>query len=119
MKRFDNVRWGIIGVGNVTENKSGPAFYKVENSQLVAVMRRNAEKAADYATRHHVPKWYSNATDLINDPKVDAIYIATPPNTHAKYAIEAMRARKPVYVEKPMAKNYYFKKNDSMHEDNN
>jgi predicted dehydrogenase len=106
MKRLDTVRWGIIGVGNVTEKKSGPAFYKTDHSQLVAVMRRNAEKAADYAKRHHVPKWYTDAGDLINDPDVDAIYIATPPDTHAHYAIEAMRAHKPVYVEKPMARNY-------------
>ncbi|SHE70294.1 Predicted dehydrogenase [Mariniphaga anaerophila] len=106
MKKFDTVRWGIIGVGNVTEMKSGPAFNKAEHSKLVAVMRRNAEKAADYAKRHHVPKWYNNATELINDPEVDAVYIATPPDSHAKYAIEVMRAGKPVYVEKPMAKNF-------------
>lgn len=100
------VHWGIIGVGDVTEVKSGPAFYKIENSNLVAVMRRNAEKAADYARRHNVPKWYSNASELIKDPAVDAVYIATPPNFHAVYAMEAMLAGKPVYVEKPMALNF-------------
>jgi len=100
------INWGIIGVGNVTEVKSGPAFYKSKHSNLVAVMRRNAEKAADYAKRHNVPKWYSNASELINDAEVDAVYIATPPDSHAQYAIEAMRAGKPVYVEKPMARNF-------------
>ena len=97
-KISNSVRWGIIGVGNVTEMKSGPAFYKVPHSKLMAVMRRNAEKAADYAKRHDVPKWYTNASELINDPEVDAVYIATPPNSHASYAIEAMRAGKPVYL---------------------
>jgi len=106
MKKFDTVNWGIIGVGNVTEVKSGPAFYKIEHSNLVAVMRRNAEKAEDYAKRHNIPKWYSDASELINDPNVDAVYIATPPDSHASYAIEAMNAGKPVYVEKPMARNY-------------
>ena len=100
------IRWGIIGVGNVTEVKSGPAFYKTEYSELVAVMRRNAEKAADYAKRHNVRKYYTSGTELINDPEVDAVYIATPPDSHARYAIEAMHAGKPVYVEKPMARNY-------------
>jgi predicted dehydrogenase len=100
------VKWGIVGVGNVTEVKSGPAFYKSENSELLAVMRRNAEKVADYAKRHGISKYYTDATDLINDPAVDAVYIATPPDSHAKYAIEAMRAGKPVYVEKPMARNF-------------
>jgi len=106
VKKLETVNWGIIGVGDVTEVKSGPAFYKVKHSTLAAVMRRNAKKAADYAARHNVSKWYSDATDLINDPDVNAIYVATPPDSHAAYAIEAMRAGKPVYVEKPMALNY-------------
>ncbi len=96
------INWGIIGCGNVTEFKSGPAFNKVPNSKLVAVMRRDAEKAKDYAMRHDVPKWYHDASALINDQDITAIYIATPPNVHEAYAIEAMRAGKPVYVEKPM-----------------
>ena len=105
-KKAKDINWGIIGVGDVTEVKSGPAFYKTEHSHLVAVMRRTAEKAADYARRHNVPKWYSEGSELINDPEVNAVYIATPPDSHAGYAIEAMRAGKPVYVEKPMARNY-------------
>ena len=105
MKISGNVKWGIIGCGDVTEVKSGPAFQKVENSELVAVMRRNSEKAADYAKRHNVSKWYDDADKLINDPAINAIYIATPPSSHADYAIKAMKAGKPVSVEKPMAMN--------------
>ncbi|ASB50699.1 Gfo/Idh/MocA family protein [Alkalitalea saponilacus] len=100
------VNWGIIGCGDVTEKKSGPAFNKIEKSLLVAVMRRNESLAADYAKRHEVSRWYSNASELINDPGVNAIYVATPPSSHAVYAIEAMKAGKPVYVEKPMAATY-------------
>jgi len=99
----NTISWGIIGCGNVTEVKSGPAFQKVSNSKLVAVMRRDASKAADYALRHGVPKWYSDATQLINDPAVTAIYIATPPAFHEAYTIAALQAGKPVYVEKPMS----------------
>ena len=97
------IKWGIIGCGDVTEIKSGPAFNKVKNSGLVAVMRRDEEKVKDYALRHHVPKWYTSAEKLINDPDVNAIYIATPPSSHEEYAIAAFRAGKPVYIEKPMA----------------
>lgn len=100
-----HIKWGIIGCGDVTEVKSGPAFNKVPNSSLVAVMRRDALKAADYARRHGVPKWYDKATDLINDPEIDAVYIATPPLQHEEYTIQALAAGKPVYVEKPMAIN--------------
>jgi predicted dehydrogenase len=102
----DKVKWGIIGCGNVTEIKSGPAFSKAENSELIAVMRRDAAKAADYALRHGVSAWYSNVDELIGDANVNAIYIATPPDTHAEYAIKALETGKPVYVEKPMARNY-------------
>lgn len=100
------IQWGFIGCGSVTEKKSGPAFGKVDGSKVVAVMRRNADKAKDYAQRHGIGKWYSDADELINDPEVTAIYVATPPDTHAQYAIAAMRAGKPVYVEKPMATTY-------------
>lgn len=103
---MERIRWGIIGCGDVTETKSGPAFQKIENSKLVAVMRRSAEKAEDYARRHGVPRWYGDADQLIADPEVDAVYVATPPSSHAEYAIQAARAGKPVYVEKPMARNY-------------
>lgn len=100
------IRWGIIGCGDVTEVKSGPAFQKAENSALVAVMRRNGDLARDYAQRHNVPRWYDDGDALINDPEVDAIYIATPPNAHMEYTLKAARAGKPVYVEKPMAMNF-------------
>lgn len=99
------IRWGIIGVGDVTEVKSGPAFQKANSSALVAVMRRNAALAEDYAKRHNVPKWYADADSLINDPDVDAVYIATPPDAHQDYTLRCAAAGKPVYVEKPMARN--------------
>ena len=100
----DTVRWGIIGVGNVTEVKSGPGFQQATGSQLVAVMRRDGAKAADYARRHGVPRWYDDAEALIHDAEVDAVYIATPPDSHRDYAVRVLAAGKPVYVEKPMAR---------------
>ncbi len=97
------IKWGIIGCGDVTELKSGPAFNKVKNSELVAVMRRDAAKAEDYAKRHQVPKWYTDAYELINDNNVNAIYVATPPSSHEEYTVAVLKAGKPVYVEKPMS----------------
>jgi len=99
------IKWGIIGCGDVTEVKSGPAFNKVPNSSLVAVMRRDVAKARDYASRHNVPAWYDNAEKLINDPEVNAVYIATPPLQHEEYTLLSLAAGKPVYVEKPMTLN--------------
>ena len=97
------IRWGMIGCGSVTEVKSGPAFNKVACSQLFGVMRRDAIKLKDYASRHTVPYFTTDANALINHPEIDAIYIATPPKYHQEYAIAAMNAGKHVYVEKPMA----------------
>lgn len=97
------VRWGIIGCGDVTEVKSGPGFRKARGSRLVAVMRRNGDAARDYARRHGVPRAYDDAADLIGDAEVDAVYVATPPSSHHDYALQALAAGKPVYVEKPMA----------------
>jgi predicted dehydrogenase len=105
-QKYQMVNWGIIGVGDVCERKSGPAFNKVEGSCLKAVMRRTGHLAENYAKRHGVPKWYDNAEALINDPEINAIYIATPPDGHSYYTALAAAAGKPVYVEKPMARNH-------------
>ncbi|MEN8127161.1 MAG: Gfo/Idh/MocA family oxidoreductase [Planctomycetota bacterium] len=100
------IRWGIIGCGKVTEIKSGPALQGADGSELVAVMRRSGDLAANYAKRHGVARWYDDADALINDSQVDAVYVATPPSSHKDYALAVAAASKPVYVEKPMALNF-------------
>lgn len=100
------IRWGIIGCGDVTEIKSGPPYYQIEGFSLEAVMRRDIEKAKDFAKRHGVKKYYSNAEDLINDPEIDAVYIATPPDSHKFYGLLVANAGKPCCIEKPMASTY-------------
>ncbi len=97
------IRWGILGAGDVAEVKSGPAFREAPGSELVAVMRRDAAKAADFARRHGVGRWYDDSEELISDPVIDAIYVATPPSSHVDYVVRALGAGKFVYVEKPMA----------------
>ncbi|WP_138432336.1 Gfo/Idh/MocA family protein [Winogradskyella algicola] len=100
------IKWGIIGCGNVTEVKSGPAYKMTKGFELVAVMRRNLELVKDYARRHDVPCYYNDADKLINDPEVDAVYIATPPDTHHYYAMKVAQANKICCIEKPMAPSY-------------
>jgi predicted dehydrogenase len=103
-RRTIMVRWGIIGCGAVTEVKSGPAFAQVAGSELVMVMRRNRALAEDYAARHHVPRATDDADEILSADDVDAVYIATHPDTHAEYTLRAAAAGKAVYVEKPMAR---------------
>jgi len=100
------IRWGILGCGNVTEVKSGPALAAAEGSRVVAVMRRTASLAQDYARRHRVPRWYDDAEQLIHDDNVDAVYIAAPPGAHMDLALAVAASGKPAYVEKPMARSY-------------
>lgn len=100
------IRWGMIGCGDVAEVKSGPGFYKADNSTLMAVMRRNGAKAQDFAKRHNVPRWHDDANAIINADDIDAIYIATLTDSHLDYAVRCAKAGKPVYVEKPMAMDY-------------
>ncbi|TVZ16573.1 Gfo/Idh/MocA family protein [Maribacter sp. MAR_2009_72] len=97
------INWGIIGCGDVAEIKSGPAFQRIEHSNLVIVMRRDEAKAKDFAKRHNVPNFSSDAEDILNNEQIDAVYIATPPSTHLEYALKALDAGKLVYLEKPMA----------------
>jgi predicted dehydrogenase len=103
---MESVRWGMIGCGDVTEKKSAPSFNKINGSSLHGVTSRSLSRALAYAERHHIPKVYDSADELVEDPEISAVYIATPPSSHAAYAIMAMRAGKPVYVEKPMASDY-------------
>lgn len=100
---MSTLRWGIIGCGDVCEIKSGPAFKKVPDSSLIAVMRRDGAKAQDFARRHQVPFHYAEAIELLNHPDVNAIYIATPPDSHEHYLELALATAKPVYVEKPVS----------------
>ncbi|MGY5351040.1 Gfo/Idh/MocA family protein [Wenyingzhuangia sp. IMCC45533] len=97
------IHWGIVGVGNVCEVKSAPAMYKLNNSTLEIVMRRDAQKAKAYALKHHVENWTTDAEEVINNPNVNAVYIATPPKYHKQYALKVAKAGKACYIEKPMA----------------
>ena len=100
------VRWGIIGCGDVCERKSGPALQNAVGSSLTAVMRRDRAKAEDFARRHGVPAVHATAAALIEDPNVDAVYVATPPDSHLEHALAAARRGKPCLVEKPMARTH-------------
>jgi 1,5-anhydro-D-fructose reductase (1,5-anhydro-D-mannitol-forming) len=96
------VRWGIIGAGNVAEFKSGPALMQAPGSTLVAVMRRDADKARDFAIRHGVPRWYADIDALLADPDVDAIYVASPHHLHLAHVTRAAQAGKAILCEKPV-----------------
>lgn len=100
------IRWGMIGCGNVTERKSAPAYRQVEGFALHGLYGRTRSKADDYAARHGVPHVFDSAEALINASDIDAVYIATPPDSHEAYALDVARAGKPCCIEKPMAPDH-------------
>ncbi|MEM8506972.1 MAG: Gfo/Idh/MocA family oxidoreductase [Bacteroidota bacterium] len=100
------IRWGIIGCGNVTEVKSGPPYRFTRDFELAMVMRRDKEKAKDYAIRHGVPGYTSDPSEIIENPGIHAIYIATPPDTHKQYGLQVAQVGKPCCIEKPMAPTF-------------
>ncbi len=100
------VTWGLIGCGDVTEIKSGPGLYKATGSKLAAVYNRTYDKAVDYAKRHNIVKVYKSAAELVADPEIDIVYIATPPVSHTELAALCLNAGKIPYIEKPVANSY-------------
>ena len=93
----------MIGCGDVAEKKSAPAYQQVTGFSLHGVTSRRSEKAVDYAHRHQVPLVFDHPQDLIDSPEIDAVYIATPPDSHHQLALQVAKAGKPCCVEKPMA----------------
>lgn len=104
MTTKNKISWGILGCGDVAEVKSGPAFQKCKNSELLAVMRRNSAKAEDFAKRHNVELWYDDADELLKNKHINAVYIATPPASHLEYTLKAIKAGRDIYLEKPMTR---------------
>ncbi|GGZ70530.1 Gfo/Idh/MocA family protein [Algibacter mikhailovii] len=100
------MNWGFIGCGSVTEVKSGPAYQQTKGFNVYGVMRRNTEKLNDYAKRHNIQHIYTDADALINDPNIDAIYVATPPDSHKHYALKIAKVGKPCCIEKPLSPSY-------------
>ena len=97
------LRWGILGCGDVAEYKGGPPLYSVDDSELIAVMRRDRAKAEDFAERHGAKRVYTDVGELLADDALNAIYVATPPYLHCEQTVRVAEAGKHVFCEKPMA----------------
>ena len=97
--------WGFIGCGKVVHKKSGNAFRNVPHSRIEAIMRRDLNDAKASAEHFGVSRYCDSIEELLS-MDIDAVYIATPPGMHYEQAMQCLKAKKPVYVEKPFARNY-------------
>ncbi|MDO4400435.1 MAG: Gfo/Idh/MocA family oxidoreductase [Coriobacteriia bacterium] len=100
------IRWGVIGCGDVVETKNGPAFYFAEGSELAGIWNRTASKAQEWTARHGHGRAYDCMEELLADPTIDIVYVATTPNCHLRQAIAVAEAGKHCYLEKPIALSY-------------
>lgn len=103
---MQEVKWGIIGTGNVVEKKSGPILNSFENSSIVAIMGRDINKTKQIAKKINSPKYFDNIDNLLDNKDINAIYIATPPGLHLEQAKKCCEAKISTYIEKPIARNY-------------
>lgn len=99
MNSGGNVRWGIVGPGRIAAKVIGD-FAKVPGSTVVAVASRSHDRARAFANQHGVDRAYGSYGQMIADPNVDALYIATPHPQHHDIALAAIEAGKALLVEK-------------------
>ncbi|RBY80729.1 Gfo/Idh/MocA family protein [Blastococcus sp. TF02A-26] len=93
------IRWGIVGPGRIAESVL-PDFAHVEGARVTAVASRSAERAADFAQRHGIPRSHGSYAEILADPEVDVLYLATPHAQHGAVALGAIAAGKALLVEK-------------------
>lgn len=98
------LRWGVLGPGWIAE-QFVTALHRHTRQRLAAVGSRDAERAASFASKHGAERAYGNYEQLVADPSVDAIYVATPHSEHRAHALLSIAAGKPTLVEKPFTRN--------------
>ena len=95
------IRWALLGCGDVADRSSAPALQGVPGAQISVVMSRRLTAARSFAERHGIPAWTADADEAV--ALADAVYVATPPDSHLEHVLRCAAARTPVCVEKPMA----------------
>ena len=105
MSETKRLRWGLMGCGDIARKRVAPALGDLANCELVAVNRARAELAEEFAREFGARRWYRDWRELLADPEIEAVYIATPVDLHAEQTIAAAEAGKHVLCEKPMALN--------------
>src|SRR6185437_6700300 len=96
------LRWGLVGYGDLADKRSAAALQTAAGSELVGVWGRQAERTREFAGRHQISQVHGSLASLLASG-IDAVYVCTPADSHAEYALAAIAAGKHVLVEKPMA----------------
>jgi len=97
------VKWGVIGAGGIADRRTIPGMMLAKNAELVAVMEINMELAEKLRAKYNAKRAYDNYKDLIADPEVECVYIASPVTNHLEQVLAAAAAKKHILCEKPIA----------------
>lgn len=97
------LRWGVIGAGGIADRRTIPGMMLADNAELIAVMEINAEFAEKLRAKWNAKRAYTSDLELLADPEIDAVYIASPVFLHAQQAMAAADAGKHILIEKPLA----------------
>jgi len=97
------VKWGILGAGGIADRRTMPGMELADNAEIYAVMEIDLTLADALKVKYNAVKAYDNETDLLADPEIDAVYIASPVVHHKRQAMAAADAGKHILLEKPIA----------------
>jgi len=98
-EQVETIRWGFIGLGRMAANVAGD-WANQRNGELYAVASRSVERAEKFASRFGAAKAYGSYAELLGDPQVDAVYVATPHSVHTRDGLAVIAAGKPLLMEK-------------------
>ena len=100
---MEKVRWGVLGTADIARGQTIPGMQLAEHVELYAVAGRKAEKAAAYRDEFGFRKAYGSYDELLANPEVEAVYIPLPNDIHCEWTVKALKAKKHVLCEKPLA----------------
>jgi predicted dehydrogenase len=100
---MNTIAWGVIGAGGIADRRTLPGMMLAKNASLAAVMEIDKSLAEALRKKYNAPKAYTSVEELLADPAVEAVYIASPVSVHYKQALAAVNAGKHILIEKPVA----------------
>ncbi len=103
MRIMKKIRWGILGAGGIADRRTMPGMQLAEHAEIVAVMEIDPEVAERLRAKYDAKRAYTDEAELLKDPEIDAVYIASPIACHARQAMLAADCGKHILIEKPLA----------------
>ena len=100
---MEKIKWAVLGTAGIAKGQTIPGMLQAENCELYAIAGRSLEKAKAYQEEFGFTKAYGDYDELLADPQVEAVYIPLPNQLHHDWAIRALKAKKHVLCEKPLA----------------